>query len=102
MSRKKRSEPELLTPQNTAFMAHWQPLINMATLVEPPHLRRAILRWINENQNCAYTVKNGSCSFDCTNCQNDVTIERIIIIPESGKLSLKKEKKNAKKNLPKV
>lgn len=94
MSRKKRSDPELLTPQNTAFMAHWQPLINMATLVEPPHLRRAILRWINENQNCAYTVKNGSCSFDCTNCQNDITIERIISLP--------KEKKNAKKNLPKV
>lgn len=76
MTKKKFKEPDSL------FMAHWRPLLNLVSLVEPPHLRKAILRWINQNQNCAYTMKTGACSMDCANCPNDLTIEHIIILKE--------------------
>lgn len=87
---------------NNSFMSHWEPLLKLISLVDEPRLKKAMREWVNQNQNCAYSVKTGACDMTCESCTNDVTIERLIIIPDSGILSLKKEKKNAKKNLPKV
>ena len=60
------------------FMAHWQPLLNLVSLINDPRVKKAILKWINENQNCAYTMKSGDCQMDCANCANDITIERVL------------------------
>lgn len=59
------------------FMDHWQPLLNLISLVEPPHLKKALQEWVNKNQNCAYSVKTGSCDMSCESCLNDITIEHI-------------------------
>ena len=72
------------------FMAHWQPLLNMVSLISDQRIKKAIQRWINQNQNCAYSVKTGLCQMNCTECANDITIERVLIIPPSGKAKLKK------------
>lgn len=53
---------------------HWQPLLELIALVEPLPLRRALREWVNKNQNCAYSVKTGSCDMNCESCLNDVTM----------------------------
>lgn len=67
------------------LMAHWLPLLNMISLVEPPHLRKALQEWVNKNQNCAYTMKTGACQMDCDKCLNDITIERIVAMNKASK-----------------
>ena len=60
------------------FMAHWRPLLNLVSLISDQRVKKAILKWINENQNCAYSVKTGLCQMNCTECANDITIERVL------------------------
>ena len=67
------------------FMAHWQPLMSMISLVQPLHLRKAMQEWVNKNQNCAYSMKSGSCDMNCESCLNDITIEHIVHIEKKSK-----------------
>lgn len=77
-------DSQLLTlDAQNMFRAHWQPLLNMISLVEPLHLRKAMRNWVIKNQNCAYSMKTGACSMDCTNCANDITIEHILILTKT-------------------
>lgn len=57
---------------------HWQPLLNLVSLISDQRVKKAIQRWINQNQNCAYSVKTGLCQMNCTECANDITIERVL------------------------
>ena len=71
---------------DSQFMAHWQPLLNLIALVEPPHLKKALRTWVNKNQNCAYSVKTGACAFNCSTCPNDITIEHILVIEKAKRV----------------
>ena len=57
---------------------HWKGLMDLIELVEPPKLRKAMRKWVNDNMNCAYSVKTGSCNMDCETCLNDITLGRML------------------------
>lgn len=81
---KRQTIPEVIVTdlKVPALMTHWQPLLNMISLVEPPHLKKALREWVNKNQNCAYTMKLGACDMSCDECPNDITIEHIITVKD--------------------
>ena len=60
------------------LLSHWQPLLDLIAIVEPLSLRRAMRKWVNNNMNCAYSIKVGHCDLDCSQCLNDVTMSILI------------------------
>lgn len=50
---------------NNAFDNHWGSFNDLISLVEPPALRKKMQQWVNNNINCAYSVKAGSCTMQC-------------------------------------